>query len=79
MSVKTTFAALLMFATSQVLAGDYDKEFMTLDANQDGAISAEEAKAVEGLSDTMGAFDLNGDAQLDKDEFINMKEKEASS
>lgn len=79
MSIKTVFAALLMFTASQAIAADYDQEFMSLDVNQDGVISADEAKAVEGLADTMGTFDLNGDSQLDKDEFVLMKEKAASS
>lgn len=43
--------------------------FKQLDANQDGAISKDEAAAMAGLSAVFDQSDTNRDGKLDKDEF----------
>ena len=46
-----------------------DEAFEQLDVDNSGAISAEEASALEGLQEAIADYDLNGDKQLDKEEF----------
>jgi Ca2+-binding EF-hand superfamily protein len=68
MSRKLFLTSLIMFGASQAAVADEEK-FKQLDMDQSGTISAEEAVAMEGLQETMAEYDLNGDRELDKEEF----------
>lgn len=68
MSRKLFFTSLIMFGASQAAVADEEK-FKQLDMDQSGTISAEEAVAMEGLQETMAEYDLNGDRELDEEEF----------
>jgi hypothetical protein len=64
MQRKTLIAILLAgFSSVALAAGTFEE----VDANADGAVSAEEAAAVEGLD--FGKADANGDGSLDKAEY----------
>lgn len=82
MSTKTFLTSLILLGASQaVVAGD-DDQFTKLDVDKSGTISAEEAVGMEGLQETMAEYDLNGDRELDKNEFAlfieTMEAKSAS-
>jgi len=76
---KMTMIAFLigMFATSQAFASDAagakaetdEDAFATLDADQDGFVSMEEAKKLKGLAGKFAAADSNGDGKLVLGEF----------
>jgi hypothetical protein len=68
MSTKTFFTSLILLGASQLAVAD-DEAFTKLDVDQSGTISAEEAVGMEGLQETMAQYDLNGDRELDKNEF----------
>ena len=80
MSRKAFITSVVLLGATQAYAND--EAFKQLDVDNSGAISAEEAAAVEGLQETMAEYDLNGDRQLDKKEFAlfieNMEAKNAS-
>ena len=68
MSRKVFLTSLIMFGASQAALAD-DEAFKQLDMDQSGTISAEEAVAMEGLQESMAEYVLNGDRELDKEEF----------
>jgi Ca2+-binding EF-hand superfamily protein len=68
MSRKLFLTSLIMYGASQAAMADEDA-FKQLDLDQSGTISAEEAVAMEGLQETMAEYDLNGDRELDQNEF----------
>ncbi len=72
MSIKTVLGAVILFAGSQAFAND--EAFIQLDVDNSGTISVEEAVAMEGLTDSMADFDINGDQELDKNEFALLME-----
>ncbi|MEM7194012.1 MAG: hypothetical protein AAF402_03620 [Pseudomonadota bacterium] len=62
--------SVALFSVSPAIAGnDNEKEFNKLDVDNSGSISAEEAVAMEGLQESMNDYDLNGDRELDMNEF----------
>ena len=67
MSRKLFITSMVLMGASQAFAGD--EAFEQLDVDNSGAISAEEASALEGLQEAIADYDLNGDKQLDKEEF----------
>ena len=67
MSRKLFITSMVLLGASQAFAGD--EAFEQLDVDNSGAISAEEASALEGLQEAIADYDLNGDKQLDKEEF----------
>ena len=67
MSRKLFITSMVLLGASQAFAGD--EAFEQLDVDNSGAISAEEASALEGLQEAVADYDLNGDKQLDKEEF----------
>ena len=67
MSRKLFITSMVLLGASQAFAGD--EAFEQLDVDNRGAISAEEASALEGLQEAIADYDLNGDKQLDKEEF----------
>lgn len=68
MSRKLFLTSLILVGASHAALAD-DEAFKQLDMDQNGAISAEEAVAMEGLQESMTEYDLNGDRELDKEEF----------
>ena len=80
MSRKAFITSVVLMGASQAYAND--EAFRQLDVDNSGALSAEEAAAVEGLQETMDEYDLNGDRQLDAQEFAlfveDMEAKNAS-
>ena len=68
MSRKLFLTSLILVGASQAALAD-DETFKQLDMDQNGTISAEEAVAMEGLQESMTEYDLNGDRELDKEEF----------
>lgn len=72
--LKMVVAALAMSAVSAVAFGAGEQgakqgSFKTHDADGNGAISMEEARAVPGLSEKFSKADKNGDGQLSKSEY----------
>ncbi len=67
MSRKMLITSMVLLGASQAYANE--EAFKQLDIDQSGAISAEEAAAIEGLQETMAEYDLNGDRELDQQEF----------
>ena len=63
-------AALVLF-TAPVLAGG--AKFSEVDANQDGAVSMEEAKAAGMTEEVIVAADANQDGQIDEAEFAALE------
>lgn len=80
MSRKAFITSVVLLGASHAYAND--EAFKQLDVDNSGAITAEEAAAVEGLQESMAEYDLNGDRQLDAKEFAlfveNMEAKNAS-
>lgn len=72
MSQKLTLAALALLVSGVAFAADKDM-YSSLDANQDGAISQEEAAAMPGLNDKWAELDANADGVLDQAEFAKME------
>jgi Ca2+-binding EF-hand superfamily protein len=72
MSKKAFITSMVLLGASQAYAGE--EAFQQLDVDNSGTISAEEAAAVEGLQESMGEYDLNGDKQLDPAEFAQFVE-----
>jgi len=81
MSSKTFLTSLILLGSSQLAIAE-DEAFTQLDVDQSGTISAEEAVGMEGLQETMAQYDLNGDRELDQNEFAlfeeTMRSKSAS-
>ena len=69
---KLTLAALALLVSGAAFASDKDI-YTSLDANQDGAISQEEAAAMPGLNDKWAELDANADGMLDQAEFAKME------
>lgn len=67
MNRKLVFAALITLASGTALAAD--DAFKKADADQNGAISKQEAAALPKLSEQWYSYDLNTDGQLDETEF----------
>ncbi len=64
--------ALLVFAMTSVAAVAYAGEkpdFAAVDADQDGTVSMDEAKAVKGLTEVFLDADANKDGKLDEAEY----------
>ena len=78
MSRKLFLTSLIMLGASQAAAADEEK-FNQLDMDQSGTISAEEAVALEGLQESMAEYDLNGDRELDREEFALFVESTESN
>ena len=68
---KLTLAALAMLVAGGAAADE--GMYRNLDANQDGAISPEEAAAMPGLNDKWTKLDANADGKLDEAEFAKME------
>ncbi len=68
---KLTLAALAMLVAGGATAGE--GMYKNLDANQDGAISPEEAAAMPGLSEKWVELDVNADGKVDEAEFAKME------
>ena len=67
---KLTLAALTLLVSGAAIAGNLYRD---LDANEDGAISQEEAAASPTVSDQWTTLDTNADGQLDQAEFAKME------
>jgi hypothetical protein len=62
------FAATAAEKSDKASSKDWPS-FKKVDADNNGAISQDEARTVSGLSDTMTSYDKNGDGQLSKSEY----------
>jgi hypothetical protein len=60
--------ALLVLAAADAQAGDVPG-FESLDRNDDGVVSAEEASERHGLKELIPEYDDNGDGRLDRGEY----------
>ena len=72
MSKKVFMTSLVLLGASQAFAGNEAVE--RLDAEDGGAIGAEDAAAVDGPQEAMADRDLNGDRHLDRDEHAQFVE-----
>lgn len=68
---KLTLAALALLVSGGAAAGD--GLYKNLDANQDGAISQDEAAAMPGLNEKWVELDVNADGTIDEAEFAKME------
>lgn len=68
MSKKIIAVLLAAMATTTVIAGETKAEAV-FDADNNGTLSQEEAKAVPGLTEQWKDLDVNADGQLDPTEF----------
>jgi hypothetical protein len=75
---KLTFAALALFVSGVAVAAG-EGMYGHLDADQDGAISQEEAAAMPGLNDMWTKLDANADGKLDEAEFAKMEVSDVKS
>lgn len=73
---KLTLAALALTVSGVAVAADTGL-YRNLDANQDGAISQEEAAAMPSLNDKWTKMDANADGKLDEAEFSKLEFLEA--
>ncbi len=65
---------LAVFAASfSLVAMAGEEEYKALDADQNGTISAEEAAAHEGLSESFAEVDANADGEVDQAEFAQFE------
>ena len=69
---KLTLAALAILVSGGATAAD-ESMYKNLDANQDGAISQEEAAAMPGLNEKWVELDVNADGTVDEAEFAKME------
>lgn len=69
---KLTFTALALMISGVAFAADKDI-YTTLDTNEDGAISQDEAAAMPGLNEKWVELDANADGMLDQAEFAKME------
>lgn len=53
--------------------------FKKVDADNNGAISMDEARTVSGLSESFAPYDKNGDGQLSKSEYESAKKAQKSA
>jgi hypothetical protein len=53
--------------------------FRKADADNNGAVSMEEARGVSGLGDSFATYDKNGDGQLSRSEYESAKKAQKSS
>lgn len=63
---QLTMLLIILFSASAFAAADV---FSTLDANNDNAISKEEAASLPGLTNSWKLLDVNADDQLSSTEF----------
>lgn len=68
---KTLFAVLAIMASSVAYAGS---TFKTIDADQSGMISKEEAAVLKPLAAKWDSYDSNTDGMLDEAEFAKFEE-----
>ena len=72
--IAATSSVVILFG-GLASAGDYAATFEQLDADGNGYISAEEAKARPGLADSLKASDTDGDGKLNSAEFSALEGK----
>jgi len=70
---KLTLAALAILVSGGATAAADESMYKNLDANQDGAISQEEAAAMPGLNEKWVELDVNADGTVDEAEFAKME------
>jgi hypothetical protein len=85
-SIATVFAfALSTVAVTATAAEGKDKaakdwpSFRKADADNNGAISQDEAKTVSGLGNTFAQYDKNSDGQLSRSEYESAKKAKSGS
>lgn len=79
MKVLTSFLALVtgfLLLSGVALAGDAEKSFHKIDANQDGVVTQTEASADRKLMNEFANADANQDGYLTKSEFTSISAAE---
>jgi Ca2+-binding EF-hand superfamily protein len=79
MKIRYLIGTILFAAACSVSAEDMasDKQFMTLDANNDGFLTQTELSSVKKLADRWTALDVNKDGRIEKAEFALLDKAEA--
>lgn len=67
---------LILLATASAVAAE-PPSFASLDKDQDGQLSSQEASARHGLAELFGHYDRNGDGHLSESEYHRLLEDAA--
>ncbi|GEM_PF-5450780 len=83
-AIAVVFALSAVSMTAFAAEGKSSKSgewptFKKADADSNGAVSMDEAKAVPGLSDNFTQYDKNGDGQLSRSEYESAKKSASKS